>query len=109
MTLREVCGLTTEAIAHAFLVPPATLAQRIVRAKARIKADRIPYEVPDQRPLRQRLEPVLRVVYLLFTEGYRASAGEELDGAPISPMRRSAWAASWRRSSRTRRSSGSLP
>jgi RNA polymerase sigma-70 factor (ECF subfamily) len=83
MTLREVCGLTTEAIAHAFLVPPATLAQRIVRAKARIKADRIPYEVPDRSMLRERLEPVLRVVYLLFTEGYRASAGEELVRADL--------------------------
>ena len=78
MTLREMCGLTTESIAHAFLVPPATLAQRIVRAKARIKADRIPYEVPDRSTLRERLGPVLRVVYLLFTEGYRASAGEKL-------------------------------
>ena len=83
MTLREVCGLTTEAIAHAFFVPPATLAQRIVRAKARIKADRIPYEVPDRSMLRERLEPVLRVVYLLYTEGYRASAGDELVRADL--------------------------
>ncbi len=83
MTLREVCGLTTEAIAHAFLVPASTLAQRIVRAKARIKADRIPYEVPDRSTLHERLAPVLRVVYLLFTEGYQASAGEDLVRADL--------------------------
>ena len=76
LTLREVCGLTTEEIARAFLVPAPTLAQRIVRAKAKIKSARIPYEVPARADLPERLDAVLRVVYLVFNEGYSASAGD---------------------------------
>ena len=78
LTLREVCDLTTEEIAHAFLTSPATLAQRIVRAKAKIKAARVPYEVPTGDALAERLDDVLRVVYLVFNEGYSPSAGETL-------------------------------
>ena len=78
LTLREVCGLTTEEIAHAFLAAPPTLAQRIVRAKAKIRDAKIPYEVPSQRELPERLESVLRVIYLVFNEGYAASSGAEL-------------------------------
>jgi RNA polymerase sigma-70 factor, ECF subfamily len=78
LTLREVCGLTTEEIAHAFLTPPATLAQRIVRAKAKIRDARIPYHVPAQAELPERLDAVLRVVYLVFNEGYAASSGSSL-------------------------------
>jgi RNA polymerase sigma-70 factor (ECF subfamily) len=75
LTLREVCGLGTEEIARAFLTPAPTLAQRIVRAKAKIRDARIPYQVPTQAELGERLEAVLRVVYLVFNEGYAASSG----------------------------------
>src|SRR6266478_1195592 len=75
LTLREVCGLTTEEIAQAFLTPAPTLAQRIVRAKAKIRDARIPYQVPAQTELAGRLDAVLRVIYLVFNEGYAASSG----------------------------------
>jgi RNA polymerase sigma-70 factor (ECF subfamily) len=78
LTLREVCGLTTEEIARAFLVPAPTLAQRIVRAKAKIRDARIPYEVPSRADLPGRLDTVLRVVYLVYNEGYAASSGTAL-------------------------------
>lgn len=78
LTLREVCDLTTEQIARAFLQSPATIAQRIVRAKAKIRDARIPYQVPALGELPERLENVLRVVYLVFNEGYSASSGEDL-------------------------------
>jgi len=78
LTLREVCGLTTEEIAHAFLTPAPTLAQRIVRAKAKIRDAGIPYQVPSGDELSNRLDSVLRVIYLVFNEGYAASSGESL-------------------------------
>jgi RNA polymerase sigma-70 factor (ECF subfamily) len=76
--LREVCGLTTEEIARAFLAAPPTLAQRIVRAKNKIKVACIPYEVPERDALPERLDSVLRVIYLVFNEGYAASSGASL-------------------------------
>jgi RNA polymerase sigma-70 factor, ECF subfamily len=78
LTLREVCGLTTEEIARAFLSPAPTLAQRIVRAKAKIKAAKIPYQVPSRGDLPERLATVLHVIYLVFNEGYAASSGATL-------------------------------
>ena len=75
LTLREVCGLTTEEIAHAFLTPAPTLAQRIVRAKNKIRDAGLPYQVPEPNELPERLDPVLRVIYLVFNEGYAASSG----------------------------------
>ncbi len=84
LTLREVCGLTTEEIAAAFLTPAPTLAQRIVRAKSKIRDANIPYEVPARDALADRLDSVLRVVYLVFNEGYSASSGESATRADLS-------------------------
>ena len=84
LTLREVCGLTTEEIARAFLAKPATIAQRIVRAKAKIRDACIPYEVPSPSDLPDRLDTVLHVVYLVFNEGYSASFGTSLTRADLS-------------------------
>lgn len=84
LTLREVCGLTTEEIARAFLVAPPALAQRIVRAKGKIRDARVPYEVPSPVEQPARLESVLRVIYLVFNEGYSASVGESLTRADLS-------------------------
>jgi len=84
MTLREVCNLTTEEIARAFLTKPSTIAQRIVRAKAKIRDARIPYEVPPPAELPERVDTVLRVVYLVFNEGYSASFGASLTRADLS-------------------------
>lgn len=78
LTLREICGLTTEAIARAFLTSPSTLAQRIVRAKNKIRDAKIPYEIPARSELPERLDAVLHVIYLVFNEGYSASSGTEL-------------------------------
>jgi RNA polymerase sigma-70 factor, ECF subfamily len=83
LTLREVCGLTTEEIAKAFLITPATLAQRIVRAKAKIRETPIPYEVPTPQELPERLDAVLQVIYLVFNEGYSAAAGAEVTRAEL--------------------------
>lgn len=84
LTLREVCDLSTEEIARAFLSSPSTLAQRIVRAKAKIRDARIPYEVPGRNELPERLEAVLRVIYLVFNEGYFASSGDSLTRSQLS-------------------------
>jgi RNA polymerase sigma-70 factor (ECF subfamily) len=84
LTLREVCGLTTEEIASAFLTPAPTLAQRIVRAKNKIRDARIPYEVPGAKELPERLDAVLRVLYLVFNEGYSASSGGSVTRADLS-------------------------
>jgi RNA polymerase sigma-70 factor (ECF subfamily) len=84
LTLREVCGLTTEEIASAFLVPAATLAQRIVRAKGKIRDAKIPYQVPSLADLPERLDSVLHVIYLVFNEGYAASRGESLTRPDLS-------------------------
>jgi RNA polymerase sigma-70 factor (ECF subfamily) len=84
MTLREVCGLTTDEIARAFLTRPSTVAQRIVRAKAKIRDARIPYVVPSETDLPDRLDAVLRVVYLVFNEGYSASSGGALTRPDLS-------------------------
>ncbi|MFZ0284513.1 MAG: sigma-70 family RNA polymerase sigma factor, partial [Terriglobales bacterium] len=83
LTLREVCGLTTEEIAKAFLTTPRTLAQRIVRAKAKIRETPIPYEVPTAQELPERLGAVLHVIYLVFNEGYSAAAGAEVTRAEL--------------------------
>lgn len=84
LTLREVCGLTTEEIASAFLTKPSTLAQRIVRAKSKIRDARIPYQVPSRDDLPDRLDSVLRVIYLIFNEGYSASSGTAVTRADVS-------------------------
>jgi RNA polymerase sigma-70 factor (ECF subfamily) len=84
LTLRTVCGLTTEEIAHAFLTRPPTIAQRIVRAKGKIRDARIPYEVPSHADLAERLDTVLHVIYLVFNEGYSASSGESLTRGDLS-------------------------
>ncbi|MFL1406801.1 RNA polymerase sigma factor [Marinobacter sp. M1N3S26] len=84
LTLREMCGLTTEQVASALLQKPATVAQRIVRAKRSIREAGIPYEVPEQRELPERLAPVLRVVYLMFNEGYSASDGQAMVDVSLS-------------------------
>ena len=84
LTLREVCGLTTEQIARAFLTKPATVAQRIVRAKSKIRDARIPYQVPLREDLPDRLETVLHVIYLVFNEGYYASSGSSLTRSDLS-------------------------
>ena len=84
LTLREVCGLTTEEIARAYLAAPSSLAQRIVRAKAKIRDARIPYQIPSLRALPERVDAVLQVIYLVFNEGYLASAGDALTRRDLS-------------------------
>jgi RNA polymerase sigma-70 factor (ECF subfamily) len=84
LTLREVCGLATEEIARAFITTPSTLAQRIVRAKAKIRDARIPYQVPSRAELHDRLDTVLHVIYLVFNEGYSASSGASLTRSDLS-------------------------
>ena len=84
LTLREVCGLTTEEIARAYLIAPATLAQRIVRAKSKIKDAGIPYKIPEAHELPERLHTVLQVIYLVFNEGYSASSGDSVTRIDLS-------------------------
>jgi RNA polymerase sigma-70 factor (ECF subfamily) len=84
LTLREVCGLTTEEIAHAFLTGAPTLAQRIVRAKQKIRDAAIPYQIPAREELPERMDPVLRVIYLVFNEGYSTSSGTSLTRPDLS-------------------------
>ncbi len=84
LTLREVCGLATEEIARAFLTSPSTLAQRIVRAKSKIRDAGIPYQVPERAELAERLDTVLQVIYLVYNEGYTASAGDSLTRSDLS-------------------------
>ena len=76
LTLRSLCGLSTDEIARAFLVEPVTMAQRLVRAKSKIKLAKIPYAVPERAELGERLDAVLTVVYLVFSEGYAATSGD---------------------------------
>ena len=84
LTLREICGLTTEEIASAFLVSPVTIAQRIVRAKAKIRDAKIPYQIPEKEELPERLDSVLACIYLVFNEGYSASSGHQAVRADLS-------------------------
>lgn len=84
LTLREICGLTTEEVASAFLIAPTTMAQRIVRGKAKIRAAKIPYKIPSAEELPQRLDSVLSVIYLVFNEGYSASSGPSATRADLS-------------------------
>lgn len=84
MTLREVCNLTTEEIANAFLATPSTIAQRVVRGKAKIRETNIPFEVPQRHELPDRLDAVLQVIYLVFSEGYYASSGKAVTRIDLS-------------------------